>query len=1036
MANALQIAGATGSKQTRYAPILIHKFFKGLWTQRNPFTDAGTAFLVEKFYSGTSFDGLIDGLNVELTNRLTIKRRHGATPYNTSTFNAIQRFYEFRRTTGTPAAESITLMADTATSVYNATGPSTQQLIFNKTAGAGQTSFLGVGTSLYMGDSLDLKKWLQPAAWSAQTTLATTQYSVGTAILDPDGNLEYLNSVQVASLAATNVSVSGKVVILACSPTNFAVTPGMSFTPAGLTGASFLNGKLLIALTATGNTVTAFFDHPNYGPTADTGTLSTTDVGTPATTGGSMPTFGASYGNSTADGLITWVNFGAPVYNWTPAPPTAAPYYTPFLYSDYQGIWQASTTVAFYTALLDSSGNVQRFTTASSTGVTGSTLPNFTPAPSRTGDNGNIWEAAAWLGSSTSYAATSGSAWAAGVTLASPPGPLWVCVDSNGNLQLATVISGTTGASAPSWSTTVGGTTDDNGIIWTNYGPFLALAFQGWQYGYAYHCVDGSVSTLSPLSPLTNGVLGGVIINGLYSTDSQVDSVWIFRTEDGGANPLQLVAIPNNVAGGTWTYLDQNPDTNLDFLVVGPQNLANNPAPLGFLPDCYHLGRIVGHAGNTVYWSGGADTLTGNGNTAFPRDNFVMPSLVNRIVPLAIGMLIFTTSGCYFSGIGGANADTPTAPAAFMDGKLAGLMSYNALDLVGSTVYMVNSKKKGLQVDISTGPAEIAFPIGDLLAQGDTNYQAINPASCYVAWHEQDSTDSALYLAQPGAPQSEIVNLLASPNGASYSQGGHLKTWTFFTATPPTGLIPGSNFTIAGCSINNGSYTATSVEGNTVTVQETVPESLPIENQSGGGGTLSYTVSSAGWWYRMNPTPAPENGVMWSPIGVSQVGFSAMQSVETSPGVHQLLMGPPAGGAGPILMRNTSTFADNGTPYPAYADIGSVVLAHPGQVALLDFLSTYCVAAGSRPTVSVLLGEIGGHAEMLIKGGTLSIAVPEPPENGPAEATTIYNDRWWMSATQQSALCQHLQIEIAWPAENEPNELLSYALFGAHYQEL
>lgn len=953
MANALQIAGATGSKQTRYAPILIHKFFKGLWTQRNPFTDAGTAFLVEKFYSGTSFDGLIDGLNIELTNKLTLKRRPGASIYNSQTFQAINRFYEFRRTTGSPATESIYMMADTASQVFNATGPSTKVPILTK-SGGGQTSFQSVGTTLYMGDGVDLRKWLQPGGWVAQTSLATTTYQIGTTIIDPAGFLQYLSAFQVGHI--TNVAVTGNLATFTFNNTNFSLSTQMTFTPTGLTGASFLNGQKLTALSVipSGSNfiVTAFFVHAAYASAADSGTATTTDLETPATTGNSAPTFTGGSGGTTTDGLSTWTDYGFPtVYNWgPPAAPAQAPSLSSAAGLGQFVIWQANTNFNFNNLVLDSNGFVQQ--QVAGPGISGNTLPAFAvPTLTNIGttsilinDGANLlWTPMLWLGNPVSSTPT---AWSPGTHSPSSGANLAICVDSNGNLQMNTSGSGSTGGSTPSWNMAFGGTTTDGGLTWTNMGPWIALAFQGWKWGYSYLCVDGSVSSMSPLSPSSNGVQDGATVTGLYSTDPQVVAVWIFRTDDGGANPLFDWSIPNNHAGGSWSFLDQNPDPNLNFLIVGPQNGANNGPPQGFLPDCYHLGRIMGHVGNTVFYSAGPDTLVGNGNTAFPSgNNFVMPSLVNRIVPLAIGALIFTTSGCYFSGIGGTNLDTPTEPTPFMDGKLAGLLGYNALDVVGSTVYMVNSKKKGLQIDISTGEAEIAFAIGDVLAQGNGTYAAINPASCYVAWHEQDSTDSALYLATPNTPRP-----------------------------------------------------------------------------------------SPGWWYRMNPTPAPETGMMWSPIGVSEVGFSAFQSVETSPGIHQLLMGPPL--AGPILYRDTTTYADNGTPYVAYADIGSVVLAHPGQVALLDFISTYCVAVGSRPTVSVLLGEIGGHAEMLTKGSALTIAVPEPPENGPYEASTLYNDRWWLSSTQESALCQHLQIEIAWPAENEPNELLSYALFGAHYQEL
>lgn len=942
MANALQIAGSTGSKQTRYAPILVHKIFKGYWPQRNPFSDAGTTFLVEKFYSGTSFDGMIDGLNVEVTSNLTLRRRCGSSQYNTQTFPAIQRFYEFRRTVSN--VETIQVMADTSTIVYDATGPSTKATILTKSAGAGQTSFLGVGNTLFMGNGVDQKKYVHSGPW-----VASTQFPLGYSIVDPNGNLQYLTKAQVGTV--TNVALTGNVATITFSGTNFFITQFQSFIITGLSTATFLNNQRLIALTVNGNVVTAFFFHVNLASTADSGTATTTDIGTlGANTAGVQPTWNVTVGSTTNDGagLLQWVCYGPPVFDWTPAAPLQPPQLIGTLIGS-EDFWRAN---AVYNGnkIMDSGGFIQA---ASNNGSTGAKIPSFletvpgtTTTPAFTADGGVNWAASVWLGKSSKPVG-----WAAGVTTSAPGGTGLIggdcIVDTNGNLQMVKV-GGTTGGAQPTWNTALNGNTTDNTVTWTNLGPYLALAFNGWKYGYAFHCIDGTVTTISPLTASTNGVLAGLTVTGNFSTNPQVDQVWIFRTADGGSTPLYLIGIPNNTGGGAWTYADQNSDQVLDFELQGAQNGDNNGPVAGFLPDCFHLGRVFGHVGNTLYYSAGADAIIGNGRTAFPIDNnFVLPSLINKVVPLAIGALIFTTSGCYFSGIGGINLDVPTQPVPFMDGKLAGLMSVNAIDLVGSTIYMINSKKKGLQIDIGTGAAEIGFPIGNILAA------SANPATMYVAYHEQDSTDTGLYLASPGA-------------------------------------------------------------------------------------------ATVGSWYRMNPAPAPENGVVWAPLAISQAGFSAMQSIETSPGVHNLLMGPPAA-TGPILQRDTTHFSDNfhggsGLTYTAYADIGAILLAHPGQLALLDFISTYCTAVGTRPAVSVLLDELGGHTAMGTLGALLNQSAPEPPENGPFEAQTVYNDRWWLSASNisagVSAACQHLTIEFAWPAEDEPNELLMFGIFGAHYQEI
>lgn len=942
MPNALQAAGSQGRKQTSAAPIFVNRMFTGLWTQRNPLRDAATQYLVEKFYTGARFDSLIDGLNVELTARLTLKRRCGSSPYNTQSFPAIQRFYEFRRNFNN--VESIQVIADTAGTVYDATGPSTKTALFTKSSTAGQSYFQSVGNTLYLGDGVDQTKIVEAPPW-----VASQATEIGALIRDSNGNLQYLNAMNVGTIVS--VEITGAAAILNFSATNFAVTGGMSFTPSGLTGAAFLNGKLLIAQTVipsgSGFKVTAIFVNPSYAQTTDSGTATTTDVETPAVTGTGTPGWNGTVGGNTTDALLTWKNFGNTAFNWTPKAPTNAPTIGPIGAYDLF-FWQPLTHYGSQ-LIMDGEGNIQQSDPPTGS-ASGTILPTFSsvgqPIPSDPTSTGSIQSQDAsmsWL-----YCGSIQDFWVPGQTLVSSALGSYVIVDSNGNLQqvaLSGGATGTTGSTAPTWSTAFNGTTTDNTVTWINRGPALALAFSGWKYGYAFHCIDGTVTSISPASPLTNAVLAGVVLNGQGSGDAQVDSVWLFRTLDGGSTYQFLVAIANPGATGTWSYTDQNPDGNLNIFVEGPQADSNDPPPLGLINLSYHLGRVLGSVGNTMFYSAGPDTATGNGSTAWPPgNNFVLPAAIKRFLPLTQGCLIFTTSGVYFSANGGPNGDLPTEPAPYMEGKVGGLLGYNSLDVVGSSIYLINSKRMAKQIDIGSGESEAGFPIGDVLAYGNGTYPAINPATCYVSYHEENSTDCGLYLAQPGAALNA-------------------------------------------------------------------------------------------WWYRMNPTPAPETGLTWSPLAVNTQGYSAVQSIETSPGIHQLLMGPPVGGSGPILFRDPTTFADNGTPYIAYADIGSLVIAQPGQVGLVYFVTTDCVAIGSRPKVSVLVQEIGGHLAMVAKGAVLSVMSPDPPELGPAESTTIYNDRWWMSSTQQPALMRHAQWEFYWPAENEPNELLTYTLFGEHYQE-
>jgi hypothetical protein len=933
MANQLQLSGAQTTRPVHLAPIFTNRFFQGLWTQRNPLRDAGSTRIEEKFY-GARGDAMIAGSNTEISNRLTPTRRPGLSVYNSSTFTDVDSFYEFRQFSA--SSETITVMVDTPTILYNGTGPSTKTAIWMKSAGAGQTFMQSVGNTLYFGDGVDQKKWMQPGLWVPNTAVATSTYDVGTTVIDSNGNLEYLSAYQVGTI--TTVAVTGKTVLLTFLSASFSATTGMSFTPSGLSGASFLNGNRLFSLSVvpSGSTflVTAYFDHANYASSADFGTATTTDVGTPATTGASVPAWSGSLGGTTADGLSTWTNYGTPVFNWGVTPPTQAPALSPQNPLNGNGItaaslviWQPFASYAVATPMISDSNDF--VWTAVGSGPTSGRLPAFEP-PTVSGngslsDGGYGWTQSYWLGSVSSGPILNGpQPWAPGKTPVISGGINGdVCVDSNGNLQQVRAGSGPTGSSKPAWNVTYSGTTTDNGLTWTNVGPWLTLAFTGWEYGYSYHAVDGSVSTLSPLTPLTNAVADGAEIGGVGSADPQVDSIWIFRTTDGGATPLFLASIPNPGGGAQWSFFDQNPDSNLDLFLIGPQAGANNPPPTGLVNLTYHLGRVFGSVDNVVFWSGGPDTVVGNGSVTFPAVNSAtFPSRVSRIVPTSGGAIVFTISDIYII-LGQGTTPNPLFSSPYATG--IGLLSYNALAVNGTTIYLFTSDSQVISLDPSSGISQVGFPIGD-------QFQLSNwsPATAYVTWHVSGSQDHALYVA----------------------------------------------------------------DGST-------------------------------GWFRMTPTAAPESGLTWSPFATITGGAHAVQSVEVSPGLHQLLVGSTA--TGPILKRDLTVWTDNGTPFPANFTIGSLVLAQPGQIAELSFLTTDALALGGQPVPGVLIDEVSGNFESLL------LFTSDPPQL--PKSTSTYNQRFYFSQTKQPALCRHLQIQIAWPAENFQNELLSMTLFGGFMQE-
>lgn len=514
-------------------------------------------------------------------------------------------------------------------------------------------------------------------------------------------------------------------------------------------------------------------------------------------------------------------------------------------------------------------------------------------------------------------------------------------IDPNGNLE-APYEAGVTGTKEPSFATGTNQLTPDNpNLTWINTGPAsappsgtLQTVNGGWSYVIALvNTLTDTVSNAGLISTATGnfgGSAGVTVTGGLPdSIDPQVDYVAIFRTDDGGATYFLIPGIGNSIYTTTLAqyqangYVDTDLDSALNILIEAPLESQNTPPPTGIVNLTYHLGCVFGSVGNTVYWSVGPDTVVGNGNEGFPPLNSaVFPSLVKRIVPTSIGALVFTVSDIYL--LSGQNtSSSPIFSQPYATG--IGLLSYNALDINGTTIYLFTADSQVASLDPTNGLSQVGFPIGDQFTLSNWS-----PANAYVTWHVDGSTDHALYVS---------------------------------------------------------------------------------DGQTG--------------WFRMTATASPEVGLTWSPFATIAGGCKAVQSVEVLPGVHKLLIGPTS--SGPILARDLTSWTDNGSSYAANFTIGSIVLAQPGQVAELAFVTTDATATGSKPVVSVLIDEIAGTFDNLPRFTT------DPPQL--VSPSSIYAQRFYFSQSQAPAICRHLQLQIAWPAENAGNELLSMTIFGAYMQE-
>jgi hypothetical protein len=311
-----------------------------------------------------------------------------------------------------------------------------------------------------------------------------------------------------------------------------------------------------------------------------------------------------------------------------------------------------------------------------------------------------------------------------------------VIVDSNGNLQRVKT-AGAVGGSAPSWSTTIGGTTTDNTVTWECLGASnLLAAFVGWKYAYGFHTLSGHLGTLSPTLSLFAPIIGtGVTLTGLGSGDTQCDRNDLYRTTDGGAL-FYYCASDNNVDGSTsWSIFDNIQDVSLNSTLVGPIAHVNDAPPAGLINLTYYMGRLWGTVGNLVYFTAGPDCTNGNADECWPPANvFPMPSDVKALSGTSNGLLILLEDATW--GILGGPQTLTFYSQPLLD-KI-GVLAFDCVVSEEDAIYLYTSTRQLLRVTMG-GKEDLGYPVADILAS------SFNPSLSSLAIHRM-GTDTGLFI--------------------------------------------------------------------------------------------------------------------------------------------------------------------------------------------------------------------------------------------------------------------------------------------------
>jgi hypothetical protein len=1120
MPSALLAQGATLDRPQKNAPIHINRFFTGLWTNRSPLREGAVEYLLEKFYSGSRFDSVYGGQNTELTPKLTWARRPGLSVYNSQTFTAPNTFYEFRITDPNTGIESIRVIVDTPTAVYDGTGPNTKTLLLSKGAGSGQTSFQSVGNTLYMGDGVDTKQWLWFPAW-----VANQVYALGDCILDPSGNIW---QSQGLSLQVVSTSVASDVLTVVYSG-GATVNVGDQWTFVGMTSNPSLNGITVTVATIGVNSFTASYSVPNYGTDDDTGVVFNSSQS--GTSGSTLPNFapGSDILNVVSTSIVGGFGTAGAVINVSGSPSPALAVGQAYVMSNLvYATWFNGNTLTIHQVL--SANSFKAFFSH--------------PAYSATADTGN-----ATLVQTTTVILDGSVAWVFkgysvrdwGIPAATvapsvsnvfaPLGNAWVAstywwpavpgitnnaiiLDPNGNIQLLTVV-GTTHSSVPSFSTVVGHTTTDGSATWTcqgtgtratssvyTVGQWIAvtvttqtkyiIGYEGGTrspidgggtpgnipvYGYKYItnflffvCTTaGTSSSTATASIAWASGLGGTTTDGnviwtnagyqitrtssgsaspTYNTagnvgDSQIvtniSSIDDAVSPGGGSGFIQAVSVAGASASTppTWATassveqagLITTETSGLQWTNGGPAGVANT----GTWVYAYSFGdSITNHEGTASPLSvpileaaNSAISISGNGDPKWATDFSdiinIYRSVQGSSVPFRLTSIPAPANGGSWSYVD--TSPDPPNPLSILNElispDLTGTNAPPPTNLIGLTYHL------GRIFGISDEFVVYSQTSGEEVGVGVDSWSAENffqmPSTPVVNWPSAAGlfiyTNSSIWLSSGldnnGNPLAPILFLdqtgILSPN--AFAVNG---STPFIFASDSTNEIqdPASGVQYTGIPIAN-LLQAFSAPGSYVTWH------------SFGIDQGFYVADGSTGWYRLALLSPPETGYAWCTKANIVGGCKCVKSVETSPGVRQLLIGPAM--SGPILFRDLTTNADNGTPFPANTIIGSIVLAQPNQCAEVVSVTSECTAVGSRPTIGILADEISGTFE------NLQIKVNDPPYLESSQS--LYADRWYFDQLETPAWMRHLMLNFAWPEENQANELLTYSLFGSVHTE-
>jgi hypothetical protein len=760
--------------------------------------------------------------------------------------------------------------------------------------------------------------------------------------------------------------------------------------------------------TSAGGTSAATQPTWNFTPASTTTDNTVTWTATAVTT---TSVWGQVYGAQTKDGTVTWVNVG-PILTWA----TGTQWYLPV-----NGFAPPTSSQPYGGASIDGGGFEE---TVISSGKTGSVQPNW-PGNLAAGSPFTLTGVTYTSGQTASYAGTitgGGSNAFAGylftiagfVTNPSNNGTNFLCTASSAaaltlvNPQAITETHAATATCVPT-----GSNVNDGTAIWFTESAFTqnSLAWKsGFSYAYSFYArtlLDGygyavgqgpSNVGLGP-PPGWPTVLGP-------PTGSETGLVT-------NASPILTISGSNNGAVITLTGQGTT-DPQFDTIIIWRSADGGGPGNMFQLTEIPNPAVVGGSAGTWTF----ADFLPSTATT------------INGVVYPGLDTLVFAPVAL----------ENSPPPAGLVNIVYFGNRIWGS---VGATVYASAGPDAG-NPDQVPGNGNEQFPNANQWNL-PANVTRLVPTSIGLLVF----TTSEIHIIEGGPAISQYVERLFMPNYG-------LLSWNALAQN-------GSNIYFLAADNRLMSLDVTSIKeigfniGDKLKANFNPATAYLTWHVSGSADQALYVGDGATGWYRGNPNQSPDaslTGPVWSPFATIVGGLKALASVEVTTGVRQLLLG--ATGAGTVANRDSSytIFADRGVAYESYLSIGALVLAQPGQLAELAFITGEFVKIGTSPVVSVLLDEIDTGAVPYESLATWTLpnngSGPNlPPQDSPlnygatSSPVTEFANRYYFAQTigadtlPVATSCRFMFLKIDFGnIDTVMNECLSITVFGKHWSEI